>query len=256
MNITQSDCAAMRIGIMGAGAVGSLVGALLCGQYDVVLIGKPHVVDAISDRGVRVSGRTELHVRPEASSDPNALEGCDIVLLTVKTYDTAEAARQVALAEPRAMLVSLQNGLDNDERIKSVAPGLNFCAAVTSMGVTYLGPGHVRHTGEGQTVMGRMACSPREARRTAEVISKGGLPVEFVENIRGHIWLKGIVNHCINPLTAIYRCKNGMLLEVDDYRRDRRRRGGREGGRPPGQDDRGRQCGAGNGRQRSGRRGR
>ena len=81
----------MRIGVMGAGAVGTYVGALLAGTYDVVLIGRPDVADAINDHGIRVSGKTELHTRAEASVDVAALEDCEVVLLTVKAYDTAQA---------------------------------------------------------------------------------------------------------------------------------------------------------------------
>jgi 2-dehydropantoate 2-reductase len=210
----------VRIGVMGAGAVGSLVGATLSRRHDVVLVGrKPHV-EAIQKRGLRVGGLTRKVAYVEAYTSARALADCDIVLLTVKAYDTLLAARSVAHAAPNAVLVSLQNGLDNAGKLRRAARGMDTCLAITSMGVTFLGPGRIRHAGRGSTQLGPLTASRKDAARVARALRSGGLQVELVGEIKGHVWLKGIVNHCINPLTVINRCRNGRLLKVARLRRE------------------------------------
>lgn len=210
----------VRIGVMGAGAVGSLVGAILSRHHDVVLVGRRPHMQAIQRRGLRVGGLTRRVAHVEAHTSARALSDCDIVLLTVKAYDTLLAARSVAHAAPDALLVSLQNGLDNAGKLRRAARGMDTCLALTSMGVTFLGPGRVKHAGRGSTQLGPLTASKADAARAARALRRGGLPVELVGDIKAYVWLKGIVNHCINPLTVINRCRNGRLLKVARLRRE------------------------------------
>ncbi len=207
---------------MGAGALGSLVGAMLSRRHEVVLVGRREHVEAVRARGLRVTGLTRMLARPEASTRASALDGCELVLLTVKAYDTYRAARSVARAAPGTLLLSLQNGMDNADKLRRAAPGMRTCLALTSMGVTYLGPGRVRHAGAGSTQLGALTASRAQTMRAARELTEGGLHVGLVGDIGAHVWLKGIVNHCINPLTVIHACRNGRLLAVGGYREEMR----------------------------------
>src|SRR6478609_1224418 len=115
----------LKVAVMGAGAVGCYFGGMLArAGHDVTLIARPQHVDAIARDGLRMDTKTfDEHVRLAASSDPAAVKGAQLVLFCVKSGDTESAGKQI---EPyvgkEAVVLCLQNGVDNDQRLRSVLP--------------------------------------------------------------------------------------------------------------------------------------
>jgi 2-dehydropantoate 2-reductase len=204
----------MRIVVMGAGAMGSLVGGLLSAQHDVTLVGRKGPMEAIRARGLRITGASQLVARPQVALSAAEAATPELLLLTVKAYDTARALRDARpLLGPRTAVLSLQNGLGNLEQVEAAAaPGLAL-GGVTTHGVTFVEPGHVHHAGVGYTkVGGRGPASLPLATQVADALTRAGLRTEALQDIAPELWAKVIVNSGINPLTAITGLPNGELL--------------------------------------------
>ncbi len=207
----------MRIAIIGAGALGSFVGAKLSQRHEVVLVCRRAHADAIIANGLRISGKTELLVHPSVACSYKELEdnfgnNVDLAIFTVKAYDTYSAAKEYkkCIANARIGALSLQNGLGNLEAIAR-ATKKSALGGITSHGLTYLEPGRVAHTGLGRTVVGNA--------EVASLLSQSGIESYKTDNIEGEIWAKALVNACINPLTAVLRVKNGTLVAVPELSR-------------------------------------
>ncbi|MBC7115114.1 MAG: 2-dehydropantoate 2-reductase [Archaeoglobi archaeon] len=206
----------MRISIMGAGALGSLIGALLhLSGVEVILIGRPPHITEIEKNGLRISGRMEALLRIPTSLHPVE---CDLSILTVKSYDTREAARQMKGFE--FPVLSLQNGIGNEEILMEELGEERVIGGVTSYGALRVEPGHVKYTGEGEIVIGEMNGElTGRIRRISEVFRKANLNVRISRDVKMEIWKKAIVNCGINPLTAIAGVRNGALLEIPTLRK-------------------------------------
>ncbi len=211
----------MRIVVVGAGAIGSLFGGRLADQHEVVLIGRTPHVDAIGAQGLRLTGHTERRVKLQASTTCQNLQTADVVLITTKAHDTAGAlstARPVI--GPATFVVSLQNGLGNVETIEDQVGAERTIGASTSHGCIFQGPGHVEHTGLGDTVLGPLEPPDLPAHHElAEAFNQAGLETEVVPDIREQLWAKAAVNAAINPLTAITGLPNGALLDLPELTR-------------------------------------
>ena len=122
-----------RIAVMGAGAVGCYYGFKLArAGHDVVLIGRPQLVEAVERQGLRLETQTfDEHVRVSASTEGSGVQGAQLVLFCVKSTDTESGA---AAIKPHlaldAVVLSLQNGVENADRLRTLLPQEVIAAAV------------------------------------------------------------------------------------------------------------------------------
>jgi 2-dehydropantoate 2-reductase len=206
----------MNIVVFGAGAIGSLFGGLLARYNTVILVGRPQHIKCIQQKGISIKGKTHLTTRVSAvESIEDFSLSPDVILLTVKSYDTELACDQIRrLIQDQTIVVSLQNGLDNVEKIKQTIDKEHIIAGVTTQGALFSEPGTITHTGQGKTILGELDGDLSERlQRLTRIFNESGIETQMSNHIEEEIWRKAIINSSINPLTAFFGCRNGYLLE-------------------------------------------
>jgi 2-dehydropantoate 2-reductase len=207
---------AVRVLVFGAGAIGSLLGGVLSEDHDVTIIGRKSHVDAVNARGLQITGHTNRIARPIATTEVPSAD-FEVVFVTTKAYDTANAVDALRVFWRASTFVTLQNGLGNAERIAERAD--RVLAGTTSHGVTFVGPGEVHHAGVGEIAIGAWhGTTLDDARRLATALTAAGLRASAIPDTRGELWSKVVVNGAINPLTAVLRVPNGTLVAHEDLR--------------------------------------
>jgi 2-dehydropantoate 2-reductase len=203
-----------RVAVLGAGAVGCYFGGMLArAGAPVTLIGRPHHVEAIQRDGLWIESiRFQERVPVAASVGVEAAGDAAVVLFCVKTLGTEEAARSLsAHLAPGAVVLSLQNGVDNVGRIRA-AGGFAALPAVVYVAAAMTGPGRVRHSGRGDLVIGDPEGGRRgEAERLARLFSRAGVPCVASDNIDAELWTKMSMNCAYNAVSALGRGKYGRI---------------------------------------------
>jgi 2-dehydropantoate 2-reductase len=202
----------VRVSVLGAGAVGSYFGGMLArAGSQVTLIGRPAHVEAIRAGGLFLDAASfQERVAIGASAEVSAARDADVILFCVKTTDTEEAARSLAPhVSAGAIVVSLQNGVDNVARIRA-ASRIDALPAVVYVAAALPEPGHVKHLGRGELVVGELkdggvpASSRRDrAERITELFTAAKVPCRVSPDISVDLWTKFIMNCAGNAVTAI-----------------------------------------------------
>ena len=212
----------LKVAVMGAGAVGCYFGGMLArAGHHVALVARPQHAQAIQRDGLRMETESfDERVRLAAGSDPSAVKDADLVLFCVKSSDTESAGAQLRdHLRPDTLVLCLQNGVDNAERLRTVLPGHKVAAAVVYVATEMAGPGHVRHHGRGELVI--EPSSDNEP--VAQALIRAGVPTEVSGNVRGALWLKLILNCAYNAISAIVQRPYGENVQgegVKDVMRD------------------------------------
>jgi 2-dehydropantoate 2-reductase len=200
----------VRVAVLGAGSLGSLVGGLLSTVADVTLVGRDPHVGAVREDSLRISGAIERTVHPDASTD--LPDSTDLAVVTVKSYDTERAAAQLSERDLDAVL-SLQNGLGN-EAVLAEHLECDVLAGTCSYGARLREPGHVECTGFGTVELGpRRGGESALAARVGDLFDDAGLATTVASDMPRRLWRKLAVNAGINPTTALARVENGALVD-------------------------------------------
>jgi len=206
----------MNIVIFGSGAIGSLFGALLSNKNNVILYGrKPHV-DVINREGLKIDGKTIFHKKLLATSNIKEIKtNIDLLILSVKSYDTDMALKEIEkIIDDNTILLTIQNGLDNVDKIKNEFKHKQIICGVTTHGSIFVKPGFILHTGIGETVLGELnGVVSKRIKNIVDLFNNSGIITKYSNDIEKEIWIKAIINSSINPLTTIFKCKNGYLLK-------------------------------------------
>ncbi len=208
----------MKIAIMGSGGVGGYYGGLLArAGHDVTFIARGAHLAAIRAHGLQVqSVHGDFTIAPaQATDDPAAVGPVDLVLVTVKTTATDEAARAIVpLVGPETVVLSLQNGIDAAERIGAVVGMAHMLGGATWVSSAIAAPGVIRQVSQFRRIaLGELdgRITPR-AQAVYEALQSTGAAVELTDNIRRVLWTKFVFIAALSGVGAVTR------LPVGDYR--------------------------------------
>ncbi|GKT09931.1 ketopantoate reductase family protein [Desulforhabdus sp. TSK] len=215
----------MHILILGAGAMGSLLGARLSRTEASVTLfstNREHI-QAIQAHGLSILelDGSEQHYHLAACDHPHKIqEEVDLVIVLVKSYATEEAVGSIlGSCHTGTLFLTLQNGIGNWEHIAGVVGTESVLLGTTAQGVTRLGPGKIRHGGNGATFIGE----PREpashrVQCIVDVFRNAGLEAHPSDTMQQLIWEKLMINVGINAITALAGIRNGKIVEVEEAR--------------------------------------
>ena len=210
----------MRIAVMGTGAVGGYFGAKLAAAGDdVVFIARRRHLPGLRCNGLRIeSYNGDLHVRNGLFTDSPADAGVvDLVLFCVKSYDTTEAAAALApMISKQTAILSLQNGIDNPDKIAGFWGTERTLAGVVYIGAQVSAPGVIQHSSGGKIVLGPISGHPGDtAHKVEQGLSRAAIPCAISAAIEQVQWAKLLWNAPFCAISCLTRSTVREIVESE-----------------------------------------
>jgi 2-dehydropantoate 2-reductase len=211
----------MRVLVAGAGGVGGFFGARLArAGVPVTFLARGAHLEAIRRAGLRVRSAAdgEWVVKAEAVADLTGQPPADVVLFCVKSFDTETAAAALRpVIGPDTAVVSLQNGVDNEDTLARVLGAGHAVGGVAYVFAGIQSPGVIVHRLLGRVVVGELDGRPRpRLERLREAFTTAGVPAEVVPDIRRMLWQKYLLITAQAGMTALARAPIGVIRAVPE----------------------------------------
>lgn len=210
----------MRVMMVGAGAVGGYFGALLVkAGLDLTFLVRPEVHEKIAKQGLKVkSPEGDFEVSPRTVTDPKEAGEVDLIILSVKCYDVDEVAAAIKpIITEKTTVLTLQNGVDTEERLQTWIDSDRVIAGVTYITSKKAAPGVIEHLYRGKITLGELSGEKTDrVMKVHDLFVQSGIPATVCEDIRKAKWEKLCWNATFNPLSVILNDKVRAVLESPD----------------------------------------
>ena len=208
----------MRIAVMGSGAVGGYFGAKLAAAgHDLAFIARGKHLDALKANGLQVRNPNgDLYVHHgQFTADPRQVGNVDLILFCVKSYDTEIAAAAIKpMVSDRTAILSLQNGIDNPEKLARIYGERRILPAVVYVGAQVSAPGVIAHSTGGRIIFGQMDGAVGDAAKAlAQTMTAAGIPYEASAEIGKVQWTKLLWNAAFCAISCLARANTKQIVE-------------------------------------------
>jgi len=214
----------MRIAVMGTGGMGGYFGGLLArAGEDVTFIARGDHLEAIRKNGLAIKSvlSGDFSIPAKATDNTHDMGPVDFVLFCVKAYDNAAAADQIRpLIGPETVVLSVQNGIDNEQQIGEVIGPEHIVGCVSYVSSTVESPGVIAQmAGPGTIVFGEMQGGTSHRTETLQsTLQNSGITAELHSDIQVALWQKFLAICGVNGITALTRLPMGEILACEETR--------------------------------------
>jgi 2-dehydropantoate 2-reductase len=214
----------MRIAVMGSGAVGGYFGAKLAAAgNEVAFIARGNHLAALQAKGLRVNSPAgDLSVCQALFTESPARVGpVELILFCVKSYDTESGAAAIGpMVAERTQILSLQNGIDNPEKLARVYGAVRILPAVVYIGAQLSAPGVITHSNGGRIIFGQLDGAVADPTKIlAQTLTAAGIPSEASAEIRQVQWTKLLWNAPFCAISCLTHANTKQIVESESLTR-------------------------------------